>query len=80
MLSVKQGGIKYYFWGFDMTQPGIETQSSGPLANTVHIRPKQISSYLMILLIIEIYIFKILEKVRWIPKRIIMYIDSVIYK
>ena len=24
MLSVKQGGIKYHFWVFGMTQPGIE--------------------------------------------------------
>ena len=24
MLSVKQGDIKYYFWVFGMTQPGIE--------------------------------------------------------
>ena len=30
MLSVKQGGIKYHFWVFGMTWPGIEP---GPLAN-----------------------------------------------
>ena len=35
MLSVKQGGIKYHFGVFGMTQPGIETQSPVPLANTL---------------------------------------------
>ena len=34
MLSIKQGGIKYYFWVFGMTRPGIEPQSLGPLVNT----------------------------------------------
>ena len=24
MLSIKQGGIKYHFWVFGMTRPGIE--------------------------------------------------------
>ena len=24
MLSFKQGGIKYHFWVFGMSQPGIE--------------------------------------------------------
>ena len=32
MLSVKQGGIKYHFWVFGMTRPGIELRSPGPLA------------------------------------------------
>ena len=37
MLSVKQGKIKYHFFlVFSMTQPRIETLSSGPLANTNH--------------------------------------------
>ena len=27
MLSVKQEDIKYYFWVFGMTRPGIEPQS-----------------------------------------------------
>ena len=35
MLSVKQGGIKYHFWVFGMTRPGIEPRSPGPLANTL---------------------------------------------
>ena len=39
MLSVKQGGIKYHFWVFGMTQHGIEPRSPGPLANTLLIRP-----------------------------------------
>ena len=39
MLSVKQGGIKYDFWVFGMIQPGIEPQSSRPLANPLLIRP-----------------------------------------
>ena len=39
MMSVKQGGIKYYFWVFGMTRPGIEAQSLGPLANTLTIMP-----------------------------------------
>ena len=28
-LSVKQGGIKYHFWVFGMTRPGIECRSPG---------------------------------------------------
>ena len=39
MLSVKQGGIKYHFWVFGMTRLRIEPRSSGPLANTLLIRP-----------------------------------------
>ena len=39
MLSVKQGGIKYHFLVFGMTQPGIEPRSPGPLANTLTIMP-----------------------------------------
>ena len=39
MLSVKQGGIKQYFWVFGMTRPGIEPQSPGPLVNTLLDRP-----------------------------------------
>ena len=31
MLSVKQVGIKYHFWVFGMTRPGIEPCSTGPL-------------------------------------------------
>ena len=31
MLSVKQGGIKYYFLAFGMSQPGIEPRSLGLL-------------------------------------------------
>ena len=31
MLSVKQGGIKYHFWVFGMTWPGIERRCPGPL-------------------------------------------------
>ena len=38
MLSVKQGGIKYYFWVFGMTRPGIEPISPGPLMNTLTIK------------------------------------------
>ena len=34
MLSVKQGSMKYHFWVFGMTRPGIE-----PLANTQTIMP-----------------------------------------
>ena len=34
MLSVKQGGYKYYFWVFGLNQPGIQSRSSGPLAST----------------------------------------------
>ena len=35
MLNVKQGGVKYHFWFFGMTRPGIEPRSPGPLANTL---------------------------------------------
>ena len=34
--AVKEGGIKYCFWVFGMSWPGIEPQSSGLLANTIH--------------------------------------------
>ena len=44
MLSVKQGDIKYHFWVFGMTRPGIEPRSGEPLANTLLIRPKARSS------------------------------------
>ena len=37
MLSVNQGGIKYHFWVFGMTRPGIEPglpgEHSDPYAN-----------------------------------------------
>ena len=39
MLSVNQGGIKYHFWVFGMTRPGIEPRSPGSLANTLLIIP-----------------------------------------
>ena len=35
MLRVKQGFIKFHFLVFDMTQPGIEPRSAGPLANSL---------------------------------------------
>ena len=41
MLSTKQGGIKYHFWVFGMTQPRIEPRSPRPLANTLLIRPRE---------------------------------------
>ena len=31
LLSVKEGGIKYHFKVFGMTQPGIEPRSPGPI-------------------------------------------------
>ena len=34
-LSVKVRGIKYHFWVFGMTRPGIEPRSLGLLANTL---------------------------------------------
>ena len=34
-MNVKKGGIKYHFWVFGMTQPGIKTQSPGPLVNSL---------------------------------------------
>ena len=39
MLSIKQGSIKYHFWVFGMTQPGMEPRSPSPLANTQTIMP-----------------------------------------
>ena len=39
MLSVKQGGIKYIFWVFGMTRPGIELRSPGLLTNTLTAKP-----------------------------------------
>ena len=42
MLSAKQGSIKYHFWVFRKTRPGIEPRSPRPLANTLLIRPKDI--------------------------------------
>ena len=41
MLSVKQSDIKYHFWVFGMTRPGIEPQFVGPLANTLPTRPME---------------------------------------
>ena len=38
ILRVKQGDIKYHFWVFGTTRPGIEHQSPGPLANSLFIR------------------------------------------
>ena len=38
MLSVKLGSIKYYFWVFSMTRPGIEPRSPGQLAKPLLIR------------------------------------------
>ena len=39
MLSVKQGGIKYHFWVFRMTRPGIKPRSPGSLAKILLMRP-----------------------------------------
>ena len=39
MLSIKQGGIKYHLWDFDLTQPGIEPPSPRPLVNTGTMMP-----------------------------------------
>ena len=41
--AFKQGGIKYHFWVFGMTRPGIELRSPGSLAKTLLMRPS--SSY-----------------------------------
>ena len=41
MLSVKQGGIKYYFWVFGITRPGTEPWSPGPLASVPNITETQ---------------------------------------
>ena len=38
-MNVNQGGIKYHFWVFGMTQPRIEPRSPGPLANTLSTWP-----------------------------------------
>ena len=35
MLSIKQGRIKYYFWSFGMTRPGVEPSSSWPSMNSL---------------------------------------------
>ena len=55
MLSVKQDGIKYHFWqSLVWLKPGIEPWSSGPLANTVPIRP-MVRWYIYIYIYIYIY-------------------------
>ena len=46
MLSVKQGSIKYHFWVFGMTRPGIEPRSPGPLVNTLTLMPIYIYIYI----------------------------------
>ena len=39
-LSVQQSGIRYHFWAFGMTGPGIEPESSGKtMLNTLLSRP-----------------------------------------
>ena len=55
MLSVKQGGIKYHFWVFGMTRPGIEPRSPGPLANTLTARP--MSGIIIIIIIYSLEFF-----------------------
>ena len=40
MLSIKQGGIKYHFWVFGMTRPGIEPRPPEPLVNTLSTRTR----------------------------------------
>ena len=55
MLSAKQGGIKYHFWVFGMTRPGIEPRSSGQLANTLLIRP--MAQYYATIFITSVYIY-----------------------
>ena len=57
LLRVKQGGIKYHFWVFGMTQPEIKPRSPGPLANTLTII---ISAFIWSGIYIYIYIYKIL--------------------
>ena len=49
MLSVKQGGIKYHFWVFDMTRPAIELQSPEPLANSLLISPVVWSNQILLI-------------------------------
>ena len=44
MLIVNQEGIKYHFWVFGMTRPGIEPRSLGPLMNTLPIIAKVFSN------------------------------------
>ena len=39
MLSVKKATSSTIFWVFGITRLGIEPQSTGPLADTVTIRP-----------------------------------------
>ena len=46
MLSVKQCGVKYHFWVFGMTRPGIELHSPGSLVNTLLLRQNCLSRYL----------------------------------
>ena len=41
MLSVKQDGIMYHFWVFDMTWSGIKPQSLTPLASQILIMVTQ---------------------------------------
>ena len=43
MLSVKLGGIKYHFWVFGMTRPGIEPRSPRPLAQIKFCKWKKIN-------------------------------------
>ena len=45
MLSLKQVGIKYHFWVFGMTQPGIEPPSLRPLSNTLKSTAYKIDKY-----------------------------------
>ena len=42
-MSVKQGGFKYHFRVFGMTQPGVELRSPVLLANTLAIRTNNTS-------------------------------------
>ena len=51
MLCAKQAGVKYHFWLFGMTQPGIEPRSPGPLAKILIIMPVYIYIYIYIYIV-----------------------------
>ena len=43
MMSIKQEIIKYHFWVFGMTRPGIKARFPGVLTNTL---PNKLKEYL----------------------------------
>ena len=52
---MKQKGIKYHIWFFDMNPPGIEPWSPGPVANALTIIPTGVSVCVCVCVCVQFY-------------------------